>query len=209
MSYEAKVVSVPLLLVGILADLYFLINGTVVFGSLFNSYLPELSTYLAMDAIMLALIGKTPELNISFVDALIFFVPAFILTTFVMDTVLHPSGFSLATYSFSYYIMQIFLEVFVVALSEEMLFRGLLQKYFGWFGQGILFGLFHLSAYTQEGFGWESIIVAMIFGIAMGYIVKVANDKNGQGPGLAITWGIHSGYNLAIVLGVFTLGGVI
>lgn len=72
MSYEAKVVSVPLLLVGILADLYFLINGTVVFGSLFNSYLPELSTYLAMDAIMLALIGKTPELNISFIDALIF-----------------------------------------------------------------------------------------------------------------------------------------
>lgn len=209
MNYETRIATVPLILIGMIADLYFLINGNVVFGSLFSSYLPVLSTYLAMDSIMLALIGKTPELNISFIDALIFFVPAFILTTLLMDTLMHPNGFALGNISFTYYIMQIFLEIFVIALSEEMMFRGLLQKYFGWFGQGILFGLFHLSAYTQQGFGWESILIAMVFGVAMGIVIKIANNKNGQGPGLAITWGIHAGYNLAIVLGVFTLGGVI
>lgn len=201
--------TVPLIIVAIVVDVFLLIDGTYILGSSFSSYQPILTTYLAMDSIMLAGTRFIKEVNITFMGAMVFFVPAFVMTTLIVGS-LTSSAATIITENrgFVYYITEILLQIFVVALSEELIFRGILEKYFGWIPQGIMFGLFHLTAYSIEGFSWEGVFVAMIFGLFLGYIVKIFSVRGKTSDGLALTWGIHAGWNVAVILGVFQLGAV-
>jgi membrane protease YdiL (CAAX protease family) len=201
---------VPLLVVGLTVDIFFLIDGQYLFGTQFAAYQSDIALYVAMDALLIGVIGKTPEIQISFMDAMIYFTPTFIVTSIVIGEwySVYYAG-ATPTFTFQSYLAQILYQIFGVALSEELLFRGLLIKYTGWVGQGILFGLFHLEAYNVEGFTWTTIFVAMIFGIFMGYIVHIATKMGYPAKGLAVTWGFHAAYNVSIILNVFNLGAVI
>ena len=202
--------TLPLLLVAFVFDVFLLIDGSALLGSQFSQFQPEIEIYLAMDSILLGGTRYIREINISFMSAMIFFVPVFIITVVSVGQIEGYGFASIQTQSlgFPYYITQIILQIFVVTLSEELLFRGLVEKYFGWIPQGILFGLFHISSYQLEGFSWTGVVIAMIFGLVMGYIVKIASTMDRTGDGIAITWGIHAGWNLATMLGVFALGAV-
>lgn len=202
--------TIPLLIVAFMVDIFLLVDGNAVLGSQFSLYQPTLTIYLAMDSIMLGATKFVPEIKISFMSAMLFFVPAFVITVLIMGSYTGTVNLdNTKALGFQYYITQILLQVFVVALSEELLFRGIAEKYFGWIVQGILFGLFHIEAYQLEGFSWTGVFIAMVFGLLMGYIVKVFSERGKTSDGIAVTWGIHAGWNVAIILGVFALGAVI
>ncbi len=196
--FGGKGITVPLLVISIVVDLFLLVDGSVVFGSLWSEYQSVLILYLAMAASMFAFVGRSPQMNISIEDAVIFFVPSFVFGSLLIGSLVGTGqGMTLEVY-----ILEIIFQVFVVALTEEMLFRGVLINYIGVIPQGILFGLFHLAAYQSVfGINWLSIIEAMIMGIAFGYVVKVFPKQ-----GIAITWGLHSAWNVALLTGVFGLG---
>ncbi len=52
------------------------------------------------------------------------------------------------------------------AVGEEILFRGVLQKYTGMWGQAALFGLMHVYQ------GWYGVVLTGLLGLLFGYIVK-------------------------------------
>jgi len=202
--------TLPLIVVALFFDVFLLIDGNSIFGLAFTPYETVVGVYMAMDAVLLGSLRLSPGLTkLTFMSSMVFFVPAFIITTVALSlNYTHKAG---APITFTQYIVIIIMQVFVVSLSEELLFRGLAEKYFGWIGQGILFGLFHLTAYQSEGFVWYSIFIAMAFGIAMGYIVMIFTKYlDHRDWGLSITWGIHAGWNVAILLSSYVaLGAVI
>lgn len=197
--FGSKGITIPLLAISIIVDLFLLVDGGVVFGSLWTDYQSVLVLYLIIAGVMFAFVNRSPQMNISIEDAVIYFVPSFVLGSLLVGSLV---GRSSAGISLEQYILEIVFQVFVVALTEEMLFRGVLINYIGVIPQGILFGLFHLAAYESIfGINWLSIVEAMVMGIAFGYVVKVF-PKNG----IAITWGLHSAWNVALLTGVFGLG---
>ena len=189
--------SVPLIFLGVIVDLFLLVNGNIIFGSSFTAYQNVLLYYLVMLGAVFFFAGKTKQLNISIESAVIYFVPVFIITVLLVGDVVR----SAATLVANQIIMQLFLQIFVVTLSEEMIFRGVIINYIGVIPQGILFGLFHTAAYYSiYGVDIYAMIMAMVMGVLWGYLVKMY-PKNG----IAITWGMHAGWNIALLIPIFSI----
>lgn len=99
-------------------------------------------------------------------------------------------------------ILALVLFTFVVSYSEEALFRGtLLEIGKGRVGVGILisaliFSGFHVAAYA--GFGLVQFFVALVMGLALGFVYVSTR----QFAGTAVVVAIHFGWNLSL-LGVF------
>jgi membrane protease YdiL (CAAX protease family) len=153
-------------------------------------------------------VSKQQFFDISFFDAMIYFVPIFLVTALIMGQTVKPvSG---VTNTASYEILQILMQIFVVSITEELFFRGFVQNYLGWVIQAPVFALFHLAAYTSiYGLNLYAFITALVMGLLFGYIVKVFSNKGQKSTGLAITWGLHAGWNVAIATGMFFLMGVL
>jgi membrane protease YdiL (CAAX protease family) len=206
-----KSLNIPLLGVALVIDLFLYIDGNAVFGDIFAPYQSVVGIYLVMVTVALAFSGFAPNINIKIESAIITFVPVFIVSLLTFSAVFHvkqSQGMPLDEV-----ILIILFQILVVALSEEIVFRGILLQYLG--GkmpavvlQGIIFGLFHIGAYyTAIGGGFELIVAlveAIIFGIFMGLIVYYFNQMGKGGTGLSITWAIHSAWNLSLSLGIFT-----
>jgi len=189
--------SVPLIFLGVIVDLFLLVNGNIIFGSQFTAYQNVLLYYLVMLGAVFFFAGKTKQLNISIESAVIYFVPVFIITVLLVGDVVR----SAATLVANQIIMQLFLQIFVVTLSEEMIFRGIIINYIGVIPQGILFGLFHTAAYYSiYGVDIYAMIMAMVMGVLWGYLVKMY-PKNG----IAVTWGMHAGWNIALLIPIFSI----
>jgi len=189
--------SVPLIFLGVIVDLFLLVNGNTIFGSSFTAYQNVLLYYLVMLGAVFFFAGKTKQLNISIESAVIYFVPVFIITVLLVGDVVRSS----ATLVANQIVMQLFLQIFVVALSEEMIFRGVIINYIGVIPQGILFGLFHTAAYYSiYGVDIYAMIMAMVMGVLWGYLVKMY-PKNG----IAVTWGMHAGWNIALLIPIFSI----
>ncbi len=77
---------------------------------------------------------------------------------------------------------------FVVAYTEELVFRGILPRILTDIGSNILFGLFHFYAYQGNMY---SILIAIIFG----FIFSIIRDK----LGLMGAVGMHTAWNLKIM----------
>ena len=192
-----QMASVPLIFLGVMVDLFLLVNGNILFGSQFNAYQHVLLYYLVMLGSVFFFAGKTKQLNISIESAVIYFVPTFIITALLVGDVVRSSMMLVA----NEVVMQLFLQIFVVSLSEEMIFRGVIINYIGVIPQGILFGLFHTAAYYSiYGVNIYAMIMAMVMGTLWGYLVKMY-PKNG----IAITWGMHAGWNVALLIPIFSI----
>lgn len=197
--------TVPVLVIAIIIQAFLLVNGQLLFGSAWSGYETVLLLYMSLDAVFLALAftSTLPFLDIDVFNATIIFTIVFLVSAFTFS-----SFFRLVpiTVSVNNIILDFVFQIFVVAYTEELLFRGLLLNYIGVIPQGILFGLFHLTSYyTPAGINWASIIVAMILGIAFGYIVKYFNSIKQPGIGITITWALHAAWNIAIVTTLFIL----
>lgn len=194
-----KLLTTPLLIVGMVVDIFLLVNGQLLFGSIWASYQSVLVLYLLMDGVLLAFSNSIPTLKIE--TSIIFFIPIFIMTTMVVGSfVVPPAGMTI-----SYVVLVLVFQIFVVALTEEMMFRGVLLQYMGVIPQAILFGLFHLTAYYSVfGLDLGAVFVAMVMGLLFGYIVKFYPRY-----GIVIAWAIHAGWNVSLTLGIFGLGRLV
>lgn len=199
---QQKIATFPLLIVSILVELMLLIMGNLFFGSFWNGYNNVLFIYMAVTFGLLA-VSHSQEYKITYMGAILYFTPIFLITGLIVGIAFNTSGELLN--GSSYIIMQLLLQIFVVSLSEEIIFRGvLLQSEYsiGVIPSAILFALFHWAAYTSFlGTNYMAIIQTGILGLLLGYIVKYTPK---QYDSLAITWAIHAGWNVAILTGIFS-----
>ena len=211
-----NIVTFPVIFIAVVVDMYLLINGTAIFGSQFIPYRSDLELYL----VLLGAVGliqsrfSIPELRFGLGTVMFGFVPAFIVTAMVLDNLDTASVIHASSLGPGNIILQIVYYIFVVAFSEELIFRGYLLTYlsqrnfpFPWLIQGVLFGLFHYYAYSDLfGYQWYAIITAMVFGSALGLLVYYS-QKFGRGPlGMGAAWGIHAGWDIALTTGLFAVG---
>lgn len=80
---------------------------------------------------------------------------------------------------------------FVVAYTEELIFRGVLPKFLTTIGSNLLFAVFHWYAYSGN---LVSILIAFIFGMIFSFVAEKF--------GLMSAVGMHTAWNLKI-LGAF------
>lgn len=80
----------------------------------------------------------------------------------------------------------VFFVSFVAGTSEEILFRGVLQKWTGWVGQGLIFGLFHLAN------GVTGLVATALIGLLFGYLVK-------RGVSLWVVMVAHFAYDVILL----------
>lgn len=204
-----SIITIPLLLVSIIIELFLYIDGSYFFGSVWTTtFQTTLTTYLIISSVLLifSFTGIKGLMDLTFWDAMIFFVPTFILTTLFIGQISRPIN-----QPANYIIAMIIFQIFVVSITEELMFRGILIKYVGVIGQAILFTIFHLVAYTTE-LGGLSIIgffEAFIMGLLLGFIIQWTEQAGMKSTGLAVTWGIHAGWNVAVATGIFYLLGAI
>ncbi len=196
------------LLVAIIVEAYLLVNGGLLFGQPWQPLLGELKMYILIDALFLFLAIRIPNpfSEITIWKAMIYFVPSLLAFWLIFQAWNIYNGVTYSPLSANSFIMNVLFQMFVVSFSEEMIFRGILLKYIGIIPQGILFGLFHLAAYNGlSGHDASSLILACALGIIYGVIVKCFQSKNKAGIGISITWGLHAGYNLAILVGLLNV----
>ena len=209
----------PIAIVSIIIDIYLLINGIAIFGAAFADYVPVIQIYLLLIVVLIPLSlykNEFPILNLGISKTILFFIPAFFITWFALSYESHANILN-STNPLTTIIITLLMEIFVVAFTEEMFFRGLLmgilEKYkipYSYVWQGILFGLFHYAAYSDLGSAdFTSMLVAMVFGIAMGIIVYIGQTFYKTNYGIAVTWGIHAGWNVALTIGLFAAGGLL
>lgn len=206
------IIAVPIAIIAIMIDIYLLINGATIFGSGFqtsdiNTNVLEL--YLLMDGAVLFIIPiqKTAFINIKAPD-LIYWVPAFFLTGIIIGNTFHPL---VPVHSAQYEIAALLFEIFVVTFSETWIFLGVLQTYlmrrnvrFPYIWQAVIFGLFHYTAYGENII---SMAQAMAFGLIVGLIYYAAWTMKKPDIGLTLAWGIHAGWNVALITVIFILFG--
>ncbi len=201
-------VSVPIAFLAIIIDLYLLVNGSNLFQSAFqtgevNTHVLEI--YLLMDGAVLFIVPfqKSQFINVKAPD-LIFWVLGFFFTGILIGNVYKPL---IPVHSATYELAALVFEIFVVTFSETWIFLGAIQTFlmqrkvklaFLW--QGIAFGLFHYTAYGGDVF---AMIQAIAFGTIMGLIYYATWSLKKPDEGLALAWGIHSGWNVALLTTLF------
>ena len=202
---------IPLLVISILLEFFLLAAVSYLFGSAWNGYNNIIIIYLVVSIGLIIMSGTQQEfMRIEFFDAVIVFVPVFFMTGLIVGSIYNTSG--LTNLGVNYEIAQVLLQIFVVALTEELIFRGVILSYFPRpkcvVFQGVAFGLFHIAAYsTLNGVNYGALVFAIILGVVLGAIVFAVKNKS---LGLSITWGIQAGYNVAVLTGLFSiLGGVV
>jgi membrane protease YdiL (CAAX protease family) len=202
---QSRSIAVPVLIFAILVQAFLLINGQLIFGSAWNGYQNILMLYVALDAIFLglAVTSGIPYMEIDIWNAIIIFIIVFLISAFSLSALFRIAPI---TISVNNIVLDFIFQIFVIAYTEELLFRGLLLQYIGPIWQGIAFGVFHLTSYyTPLGINWTSIVVAIIMGIIFGYVVKYFDTLKKPGIGITITWAIHSAWNLALLTTLFVL----
>jgi len=194
-----KTATIPLLVISVLVEFFLLVTGNLLFGNLWNGYNNIIIIYMVVTFGLMS-VTHLQSKQITFFGTFAIFVPVFLMTGLLIGSIYNTSY--IANNGFLYEVMQLILQIFVVTLSEEMIFRGILLNYIGVIPQGIIFGLFHYAAYSSiTGLNIGSLITTMILGVALGYIVKYMPQKYDP---LAISWGIHAGWNVALLTGLFS-----
>jgi len=202
---NSKSLTVPIILITVVIQAFLLVNGETIFGSSWSAYEPALVTYVLLDSLFLALaLSKViPFAEISIWDAIPVFAVTFLISGYLLQALFRVAPITISVNNF---IIDFIFQIFVVAFTEEMLFRGILLQYTGPIIQGILFGLFHVTSYYMiTGIDWSAILVAIVMGILFGYIVQYFQKMHLSGTGLTITWAIHSAWNISLTTSLFAL----
>jgi len=200
----------PILILALIVQATLLINGSALFGMYWSEYEPILTIYILLDAVLLPLsfMKVIPFFEITVSDAIIVFVPAFLIGGFLFQALFRVSPITVPVTNF---FLDLLFQIFVVAFTEEMIFRGVLLQYNlgpvpGWLWTGIAFGFAHLNSYTTRlGLDWGALIIAILMGWLFGLIVTYFSKMNLSGVGLTITWALHSAWNVALTTTIFSL----
>jgi membrane protease YdiL (CAAX protease family) len=200
----------PILVLALIIQATLLINGSALFGPYWSEYEPILTIYILLDAVLLplSLMKIIPFLEITISDAIIVFIPTFLIGGFLFQFLFRTSPITVPVENF---FLDFIFQIFVVAFTEEMIFRGVLLQYNlgpipGWVWTGTAFGFAHLNSYTTRlGLDWGALMIAILMGCLFGLIVTYFSKMNLSGVGLTITWALHSAWNVALTTTIFTL----
>ena len=179
--------------------LFLWFNTSWIFGAYASQAKDTLSVYFIGLALSLAVLNSPlPEIKMTAFNIFMFPV-AFIATTIFATTIISALVPTAMLASFeSVKVMAGFgiLYSLVKAFIEEVIFRGLIQKYTGNFIQAGLFSIFHVSMLWTKftGFG---IISAFIMLFILGYIW----GETAKHFGLFASTGSHTAWN-AFVMGI-------
>lgn len=86
-------------------------------------------------------------------------------------------------------------QIFVVAYTEEVFFRGVLAERLRAIPSAAIFSLFHLTAYSVAGLNFGAFFTAFVFGLLFAVIYFATKERAGIGA----TWGLHAAWNLALL----------
>jgi len=156
-----------------------------------------MTIYMIMLLLFLPYAKKAVGYQLNLNKAIAYLAGGFVITVFVM-TAFRAVIPALAgqTYVVGAPIYFLVLHIFVVAFSEEMIFRGALSTLITPIPAAVAFGVFHVSAY---GGSISSIFVAIVAGLVFFVIMKKTN--------IWAAIGVHAGWN-SVMLGIFAMMGV-
>ena len=154
-----------------------------------------LIVYMLMTATLMPLVPRQAWMKVGLNESIAFFVGGLVVGSFVFAAFreLVTGVFSLSLSGPLYLLV---LHVFVVATSEEIIFRGLLPVIITPALAQVFFGFFHFYAYGGSLIG---IFIAIIAGFIFYAITRYLN--------IWAAVGIHAAYN-ATVLGILSVMGV-
>jgi len=206
MNYIAKAGKIPFLFVFFVVALFFYINGNAFFPEWDSTYGQVISIYMIMMLVFYVFSTSKTEKRIDSPASISTtqFVFGFIIS-YVAITLLTVVGvLSAGEMAAGLILPTIIMQFCVVAPSEELMFRGVLQDYTGIIVQAILFALWHSYAYGIMWYnltlstGIYSFFVALVFGLILGYLSRLPMFSL---PG-AIA--VHATYN-CIILGALAI----
>lgn len=166
----------------LLLQLFLFINADAFYGASAEAVKDIILVYLLLQVSVIAITGFKPELMKTGIEGVWRFAFIFLVSAFIF-LVFPPVKFG---FTFQSLIGIVIIQCFVVAYTEEMVFRSMLpaiMKSDLWAAG--MFGLFHFAVY---GASWIGIIIAVIFGLAFAFI----RDKFGIFGAV----GVHTSFNL-------------
>ena len=199
---------IPFIFILLVIEAYFFINGSAHFPNWNASYGQLIMAYIIMTLIFLgfAKTRTTTEIKQPLSRSAFSFVAGFIITWAILMALVQAKILQPATSDSNLFWPLLFLQICVVATSEELMFRGVLLPYLGVFITAIVFTVWHSWAYqiiwynlSWDTFNWSALFIAFIMAIILGY---VARDKR---FGLSACIGVHACWNL-VLLGILTIG---
>lgn len=188
----SKISNISLGLVILLIQLFMFINTKLFFPENTAYWHDIILTYLVVVAVFFALPDfRSKMFNVRFIDAIKSYFLSFVITLVFLGLI---AGILSLTDIFkinwsSIPLGIIFLQVFVVAVIEELIFRDTMPKLVGVVTANILFAVFHWQVYQGN---YLSLVIAFIAGLMFTYLRM--KSPNPEGNELNI--GAHAGINL-------------
>ena len=202
-------IAAPIILLVLL--LYYLVNGSLIFGPLWDQpgFSNAILAYLLYVVLAFILATVPPK------DALAkdLFKPVFaplwqqllifVGVAVIINTVISLSGFRLIPATSGTSTLQLVAFMVAVTGAEELFFRGGLYRAGPLISSGA-FAAFHAYVYSSSPLFFAAVGFAAIAGVAFYYIYAATRERYG----LAVNSAAHLGYNLAL-LGVVLIGPLI
>lgn len=183
-----------------IAQLFLLIEAPVIVSAeAVNSLRMTLLVYMLAQLMFIGpniLKIKVPGLQMNINQSLPWFVGGFIVTVIAVGGFSKLPSFGIETYSLSAPFYLIIFHAAVVAVSENLVFFGLLSSIVTPYVACPLFGIFHAAAYDLD---YIAIFVAIVAGFVFYAIIKVTN--------IWMSMGVHAGYNVQVIMKIFGMLG--
>lgn len=214
-SIYSRFMGISFLLLVIFVEVFLWVNGGAIFPDWDATYGSVIQWYLIMTLAFAFFYGFTPlkkdigqPLSQAVVGALL---GAVIMVGF-MAVMVAFKFFTPPDLDAGLVFQTILIQVFVVAFSEEVMFRGVVLHLlphkgklalFGIVGSALLFSIWHLYAYQIQIFNFDAVVAnfgALLIPFILGVVFAVVALK--KGLGVPATVAMHSIYNL-VILGVF------
>lgn len=211
--------NIPFLGVLILIMVYLWANGRSFFPDWDASYGQLIQTYIVMTLIFLVLAVREQrikkEMQTPIWKAGRNFALFLFLTWGVMQGAVKLGLINVSSYPLNLVWQTIFVQFCVVAVAEELMFRGVMLQYIDYYlksktiaivGSSVVFAFWHVWAYqiifydpNVNVFSFISLMMAFLMGVILAVIAL-----NREWGGLSATIAVHGMYNL-MILGVLSL----
>lgn len=179
LSVTPKKLSIPLVV--FILQLFLYISATKIYGAGAETASRLLITYMFMTVGIIVITGIKPDMIKGSFNPLNFFI-FFVASTIIF--IVFPALSGLATIGVASAVQYAIIQSFVVAYTEEVVFRGILPLFVRDVPAAILFGVFH---WAVAGSFWF-----LIFATGAGLVFAFVRDKFG----IYASMGIHSAFNL-------------
>lgn len=204
---KKKVEKIPFLLPFLFLAVYFWINGSAHFENWSNTYGTTILYYIGMMFVFFLWATRKTEKYIDepLSSSIRKYVVCLIATIIIMILLGYTQVFDFGRISPDILWPTLIIQMCVVSVAEELMFRGVILEYTGVIFSSFLFAIFHSAAYGMRWYNvsldspWGSLAFAFIFGLILAFLVKYKPKTVGLPGAVAI----HFVYN-AFVLGIFS-----